>query len=800
MIDHQHIQTNPRLAAAHAYAALGWKILPCWWIVNGACACGTQCKSPGKHPIGRLVPQGQDSASSDKAKISDWWAEYPDANIAAYLAPSNLCAIDIDPRNGGYQSIDDIEAQYGALASDLLQFTGGGGEHRLFQMPALLNLPGKLGAGVDVKINGYIMLEPSNHMSGGAYAWEASSDPRDGVVASPLPDWIRDFASGGQAKGALLAHNAMGTAGGSGMSMVITEPEKLNVMAALAVMSSDSRDDWVKVAMALHACHDKQWAFTTWDTWSQKSAKYDPVDSVRVWHSIRSNKGVDRTLTWRTIFLMARKYGYCPAPEVGIAAGMNLSNAALAALAAPTIIERLPERQGFDKVGACPVEAVTELAHWMTRQFQETHPLVSMAAALSVMCASAARRYVSPYGDPASVMVAVLCPSVSQGRYAHHGADQIMFDSGMRALLRTTRMASPQQLYSTLYRSPSALYLSDDYGDQLRFAKRQPSGMLEQTLSVLTGRVYAGQTLSLDNWMELGLKQPDGEGAQPVIYSPALSMLALVGSSNMVHLFKAAEFGRGAADAVLFVPATNMEQWSQRPKGIVEPPPASVVSKIRQLRGFAQADTTQLTAEQIFSGTASVMPSPQTVRFAGLVQQIDSAWIAQYSKQGHKVRQLASGSRNNLRRLCTAMAAWANPQNPVASEEIVRWCAEFVQHCLEETILQAELRGSEDDDKPDVYQRVLEFIDEHGAEGISNRMVVNKCRAFRSLTNEKREFLIGQMLDDEAIYTVPTKNGQGKVYVRKTYLKVHKAGVDGVDTCRQDMSTPQKNNLQRGSD
>jgi hypothetical protein len=645
-------------------------------------------------------------------------------------------------------------------------------------------------------MNGYIMLEPSNHVSGQLYAWEASSDPRDGVLASPLPDWIRDLVGGGQPKGMLMPGARAVATGGPGMSMVITDAEKFDVVAALAVMPADSRDDWVKVAMALHACHDKQWAFSAWDSWSQKSAKYDPVDAVRVWHSIRSNKGVDRTVTWRTIFLMAKKYGYCPTPVAGVAAGLDLSTAALAAMAAPVVIERLPEREGFTKVGACPVAAINELAHWMTRQYQETHPLVSMAAALSVMCASAARRYASPYGDPASVMMAALCPSVSQGRYAHHGADQILFDSGMRALLRTTRMASPQHLYSTLYRSPSALYLSDDYGDQLRFAKRQPSGMLEQTLSVLTGRVYSGQTLTLDNWMELGLKQPDGEGAQPVIYAPALSMLALVGGSNMVHLFKAAEFSRGAADAVLFVPATDMEQWHQRPKSIVEPPPASVVAMIRRLRGFEQADTTQLTAEQIFSGTASVMPSPQMVRFSGLVQQVDKAWIALYSKQGHKVRQLASGARNNLRRLCTAMGAWANPADPQATEEIVRWCAAFVQFCLEETILQAELRGSEDDDKPDVYQRVLEFIDEHGAEGISNRMVVNKCRAFRSLTNEKRDFLISQMLDDEAIYTVPTKNNQGKVYVRTTYLKIRKPGVAGVDKVATNLSTGQKSDFQ----
>jgi RecA-family ATPase len=46
---------------------------------------------------------------------------------------------------------------------------------------------------VDVKCNGYIVVEPSIHPSGKTYSWEFSSNPLDGVVPSPLPDWLRNL-------------------------------------------------------------------------------------------------------------------------------------------------------------------------------------------------------------------------------------------------------------------------------------------------------------------------------------------------------------------------------------------------------------------------------------------------------------------------------------------------------------------------------------------------------------------------------------------------------------------------------
>lgn len=171
------------LAYALAYASLGWKVFP--------------LEPRAKVPMGRLASRGMLDATTDQDMIRAWWRAAPEAGIGIALAASGLAAIDIDPRNGGTETFDDLQAAHGSLRSDVCAYTGGGGEHHVFVLPdgAHISLPGTLGPGVDLKCNGYIVVEPSIHPNGKAYVWEASSSPLDGVVPSPLPDWLRNMRS-----------------------------------------------------------------------------------------------------------------------------------------------------------------------------------------------------------------------------------------------------------------------------------------------------------------------------------------------------------------------------------------------------------------------------------------------------------------------------------------------------------------------------------------------------------------------------------------------------------------------------
>lgn len=427
-----------------------------------------------------------------------------------------------------------------------------------------------------------------------------------------------------------------------------------------------------------------------------------------------------------------------------------------------------------------PIEAAAELVRWIDGYGEDSHRLVSVAAAMSVICAAAARRYVSSSGDPASDYIAVIAPSVSMARYALGACEQVFNEAGFRPMLRSQRFTNVGQVYAALHKTPALLALSDDLGEMQKYAKRQPSGLTEQTLSLLTGRVHSGDTMCLDSWADLGfgVKQPDGAPESPVIYAPSLTWFSIVGAQHLSGLFSSGEFARGSVDSILLVPATDIQNWMQRPRVARPSVPKGILTRIRNMRGFDDGQTIGLNAERIFNGTACIQPSPCIVDFPPLVGEIENAWIAMYQKRGQQARQLARGARGHLRRWVTALSAFARPDDPIATPEIILWCSEIIGALLNAAIEAANLRAADDDVKPDAYQRVLEFVGERGTDGASLRTITNGCRAYRALSTDKRSELVALMLSDGALVELSTPSGRGTVFLLAQHVK--KAQKQGV--------------------
>lgn len=84
------------LSVALQLAEQGWFVLPvCWPDPDGLCACprGHIQKNSGKAP---LTTHADKDATTDRAVIEGWWAEWPSANVGVALASSGLVAIDCD--------------------------------------------------------------------------------------------------------------------------------------------------------------------------------------------------------------------------------------------------------------------------------------------------------------------------------------------------------------------------------------------------------------------------------------------------------------------------------------------------------------------------------------------------------------------------------------------------------------------------------------------------------------------------------------------------------------------------------
>lgn len=172
------------------YAARGWRVFPVYECraTGTQCSCGNRrCDSPGKHP---RTEHGLTDATTDAAQIRAWWRQWPNANIGIATG-AGLVVVDIDPHHGGSESLDALREELGAWPDTVECLTGGSGRHIYFYDPSgakVRNSVGTLAAGVDVRgEGGYVVAPPSIHASGRCYAWEASSDPLDGVAVAEIP-------------------------------------------------------------------------------------------------------------------------------------------------------------------------------------------------------------------------------------------------------------------------------------------------------------------------------------------------------------------------------------------------------------------------------------------------------------------------------------------------------------------------------------------------------------------------------------------------------------------------------------
>ena len=86
--------------------------------------------------------------------------------------------MDVDPRNGGVKTLKRLEAKFGSLRDTTTAVTGGGGRHFIFSCLGFAVRKRALGPGIDVLSDGnYIVVPPSNHVSGRVYSWAAGRNP-----------------------------------------------------------------------------------------------------------------------------------------------------------------------------------------------------------------------------------------------------------------------------------------------------------------------------------------------------------------------------------------------------------------------------------------------------------------------------------------------------------------------------------------------------------------------------------------------------------------------------------------------
>ncbi len=172
---------------------IGWKIFPLYGLdSNWVCMCGNSHEfdqSAGKHP---LTVNGMKAASSSGDRIDDWLERTTNFGVAC--KESGICVLDVDPRNGGFESFEKLQDDFPEVDWQTISARTGEqwwlnqeiegpddfvsrGQHIYFSAPKDMLFRANLGddyPGIDIKHNGYVVLPGSKHHSRTFYSWEHS--------------------------------------------------------------------------------------------------------------------------------------------------------------------------------------------------------------------------------------------------------------------------------------------------------------------------------------------------------------------------------------------------------------------------------------------------------------------------------------------------------------------------------------------------------------------------------------------------------------------------------------------------
>jgi hypothetical protein len=147
------------------------------------CDCSDDsCPNVGKHP--RI-------AWSKEAGVASMWEKWPaDGFGIATGSRSGIWVLDVDPKNGGFETLAALEQKHEPLPKTVSVRTGSGGLHFYFRFPGpeYRNTAHALGPGLDTRGDGgYVVGPGSLHKSGQRYNWQ--NGPLDHKLMD-APEWL----------------------------------------------------------------------------------------------------------------------------------------------------------------------------------------------------------------------------------------------------------------------------------------------------------------------------------------------------------------------------------------------------------------------------------------------------------------------------------------------------------------------------------------------------------------------------------------------------------------------------------
>jgi len=751
------MKTNKEYALQ--YAQLGWHVIP--------------LKPNEKRPL--PGGHGVHDATTNTEQIKEWWDQHPDAGIGIAMGEiSGVFAVDIDPRNGGDKSLEQLIAENTELPDTVMALTGGNGEHYLYEYPNSVEITKQvLMDGIDIiSNNAYIVVEPSIHPSGNAYTWEGSSDPLEGIQPTAAPQWLLDKLVNKCLTSAANDpdHSAANDPVHSSATPIINSEDKINntqiklvgigfidkdqvkeLRAALGYLDSDPREMWLNVGMALHSTSAPN-AFGIWSEWSQGSDKYDAAGQKKTWNSFSDGYSeYEDTIHIGSVFHWAAEAGYA-------------NNGTIEAQARPKELKLANyEEDVFEAIPHTllkPPGIMGEMINYIVATAPKPQPVFALTASICMMGSVLARKVATQTGLRTNMYMISVGDSGCGKDHPRLAVKKMLLAANAGHLLASEEIASAQALLNSARINPGGVHQLDEWGHWLKAMQNQNSGshltlipsimmkLFSSTDSIHTGTVYANSN-----------ERP----TEPIPY-PCIGIHGTTTPETLYPALKSRDILDGFLNRILVL--SSEDDPEQRIEGLDVAIPASIlhwIGMVIKMSGDDLEDNGAGDMKGLNPATPFITQMDNTALkiFKEYLKQIDE-YKAELKGTGAELLWVRAWEHAAKLALIVACGCVSDICLAVIKEDHAKWAIAFTNYSIKNTGKKVILKVADSAFEgmcKDCYAEILKTE----ARGLTDREMGRKVSAFRKLNPQERKNVMDSLTGAGMIglIEVPSASGKG---------------------------------------
>lgn len=739
--------------AALAYALWGWPVFPCHWMTDDkVCSCGDpECRSPGKHPLGELVPRGLHQATREPLIIQEWWRRYPTANVA--IATGNgLAVVDTDMKDGvsGEDTLKNWERQYGKLPETLMCLTGGGGIHRYFIYPKDIKIQSRvnvLGAKVDVRADGgYVLAPASNHKSGRLYEWDKDNSPAN-IAPEDMPAPLLEALRGSHKREQQRLEDSIPNQQSSDACQL--PPDQVEeIQSALAAIPADDRDTWLRMGMSLHSTGAENQAYALWSEWSATSPKFNEKDQRRTWRSFRNDRTDASTLN--SLFYEAKGFGWvCPMPAP-LQITVRATEQPVEPRAETTHLKTTPSR-----LLSLPGPLGT-FAEWLERSAQVRQPQFSIHGALALGSAICNRVWRSDRDNWTPLYFLVIGPSGCGKDNTRAKIISTLLEGGFGELVHGDGYTSDGAVFSVLQQAPAHIALIDEIGMMLEGSKSKGNHV---GASALRSLMQMWSSPSNQVWSKgysrMGqTKKQKAETEIKPIYNPCLTIFGLTTPGQFYSQLSSKEINNGFLNRFLIV-ETNTPFGGHQ-----DVPLMPIPSEIIEWMKVARRPLGNMGSEN----NPNSPVTPRMVPFSDEALAVKNEYqnfVLELRRNMDRRDELLSRCVEQAMRLSVILAVNDDPIRPVIGKEHMEWARDYVGWYTDR-LLDAVENKVADSGHEEKLNLIMDALQQAGDKGMTTTEL---ARGLRAIPTKARRDL---MADLQEMGKIEARQEQG---ITKPYIK-----------------------------